>query len=137
MFSASSRSSCSRPTRKGSRSATTRSTAFLNEVQARGQAPALDRELVRNALKVQKYLLAGAYRDIDVSDAEIARFYESHLGDYRKTEEIELFQIMVKDREKLLQIRSRAAQPARALRGDRPQRIDLSRSGQGRRHGIF
>ncbi len=89
-------------------------TAFLGEVQARGQAPDLDRELVRNTLKVQKFLLSGAYRDIDVSDAEIARYYESHLGDYQKTEEIELYQIMVKDREKLLQIRSELLrQPAR------------------------
>jgi parvulin-like peptidyl-prolyl isomerase len=89
-------------------------TEFLGEVQARGQAPDLDRELVRNTLKVQKFLLAGAYRDIDVSDGEIARYYESHLGDYQKTEEIELYQIMVKDREKLLQIRSELlGRPAR------------------------
>ncbi|MCU0236368.1 MAG: peptidyl-prolyl cis-trans isomerase [Acidobacteria bacterium] len=87
---------------------------FLGEVRARGQAPALDREMVRNTLKVQKYLLAGPYRDIDVSDAEVAAYYESHLGDYQKTEEIELHQIMVKDREKLLQIRSELLrQPAR------------------------
>jgi parvulin-like peptidyl-prolyl isomerase len=88
--------------------------AFLNEARARGQAPALDREMVRNVLRVQKYLLAGAYRDIDVSDAEIARYYEAHLGDYQKTEEIELFQIMVNDREKLLRLRSELLrQPAR------------------------
>ena len=88
--------------------------AFLNEAQARGQAPALDRELVRNTLKVQKYLLAGAYRDIDVTEAEIARYYEAHLGDYQKTEEIELHQIMLNDREKLLQVRSELLnQPAR------------------------
>jgi len=88
--------------------------AFLNEAQARGQAPTLDRGVVLNTLKVQKYLLAGAYRDIDVTDAEIARYYEAHLGDYRKTEEIELYQIMLNDREKLLQVRSELLnQPAR------------------------
>ena len=91
-------------------------TAFLGEAQLRGQAPTLDRELVRNSLKVQKYLLAAAYRDIDVSDAEIARHYEAHLGDYQKTEEIELYQIMLNDREKLLQLRSELL--------DRPARFD-------------
>jgi peptidyl-prolyl cis-trans isomerase C len=56
-------------------------------------------------LKVQKYLLANVYRDIAVSDAEVAQFYETHLTDFRKTEEIQLFQIMIKDREKLLILR--------------------------------
>jgi parvulin-like peptidyl-prolyl isomerase len=81
-------------------------TAYLNQVHARQLDPAVDPEIVRNVLKVQKYLLAGAYKDIDVSDAEAARFYEAHLGEFRKTEEIELFQIMTNDREKLLKIRS-------------------------------
>jgi len=65
-------------------------------------------------LKVQKYLLANVYKDITVSDAEVAQFYEAHLADFRKTEEIHLFQIMVKDREKLLKIRQELLnQPAR------------------------
>ncbi len=88
--------------------------AYLQEIQTRHRDPAVDEGMVRNALKVQKFLLAGAYKDVDVSDDEIARFYEAHLADFQKTEEIELFQIMVKDREKLLKIRSELlAQPAR------------------------
>ncbi len=88
--------------------------AYLNEIQSRRHDRVLDREMVRNALKVQKYLLAGAYRDIDVGESEIRRYYEAHLGDYQKTEEIELFQIMATDREKLLGIRSELLQqPAR------------------------
>jgi parvulin-like peptidyl-prolyl isomerase len=98
--------------------------AFLGEAQARGQAPTLDRELVRNTLKVQKFLLAGAYRDIDVTAAEIARYYEAHLGDYQKTEEIELYQIMLNDREKLLQVRSELLdQPARFAETARSESI--------------
>jgi len=81
-------------------------TSYLNEIQTRRHDQAIDEETARSVLKVQKYLLAGAYKDIDVSDAEVAQYYETHLGDFQKTEEIELFQIMVSDREKLLMIRS-------------------------------
>ncbi len=88
--------------------------AYLGEIQSRRQDQDLDLEMVRNSLKVQKYLLAGAYKDIDVADSEISEYYEAHLGDYQKTEEIELFQIMTSDREKLLGIRSELLrQPAR------------------------
>jgi parvulin-like peptidyl-prolyl isomerase len=80
--------------------------SYLNEIQTRRHDQAIDQETARNVLKVQKYLLAGAYKDIDVSDAEVAKYYETHLGDFQKSEEIELFQIMVSDREKLLTIRS-------------------------------
>lgn len=80
--------------------------SYLREIESRRQGQVLDREMVRNSLKVQKFLLAGAYQDVDVSDAEISRYYETHLADYQKGEEIELFQIMASDREKLLGIRS-------------------------------
>jgi parvulin-like peptidyl-prolyl isomerase len=78
---------------------------YLKEIQARRKDLAVDALTIRNVLKVQKYLLANVYKDIAVSDAEVAHFYESHLGDFRKTEEIQLFQIMVTEREKLLKIR--------------------------------
>jgi parvulin-like peptidyl-prolyl isomerase len=88
--------------------------AYLREVQSRRQELDLDRQMIRNALKVQKYLLAKAYKDIDVSDGEVAKFYEANLKEFQKSEEIKLFQIMVKDREKLLAIRSELLdQPAR------------------------
>ena len=74
----------------------------------------MDEPTIRNVLKVQKYLLANAYKDMAVSDAEVAQFYESHLSDFRKSEEIRLFQIMVKDREQLLKIRQELLnQPSR------------------------
>ena len=79
---------------------------YLKEIQSRRRDLDIDREMIRNVLKVQKYLLAKAYRDIEVSDGEVARFYETNLREFQKKEEIQLFQIMVKDREKLLGIRS-------------------------------
>lgn len=88
--------------------------AYLQETQTRGRDLVVDAPLIRNMLKVQKYLLATVYMDIAVSDTEVAQFYESHLADFSKTEEIHLFQIMVKDREKLLKIRQELLnQPSR------------------------
>jgi len=87
---------------------------YLKEIRARRHDLAVDTPTIRNVLKVQKYLLANVYRDIAVSDADVARFYESHLGEFRKTEEIKLFQIMVTEREKLLKIRQELLkQPSR------------------------
>jgi parvulin-like peptidyl-prolyl isomerase len=87
---------------------------YLKEIQARRRDLDVDMPTIRNVLKVQKYLLANVYKDITVSDAEVAQFYESHLADFRKTEEIKLFQIMGKDREKLLKIRQELLnQPSR------------------------
>jgi parvulin-like peptidyl-prolyl isomerase len=81
-------------------------TAYLQEVQSRGRELDMDRQMIRNVLKVQKYLLIKAYKDIDVSENEVAKFYEDNLNEFQKSEEIQLFQIMVNDREKLLALRS-------------------------------
>jgi parvulin-like peptidyl-prolyl isomerase len=88
--------------------------AYLEEIQAKRQDLVVEATTAQQALKVQKYLLAKVYKDIAVSDIEVAQFYESHLSDFRKTEEIQLFQIMAKEREKLLQIRQELLkQPSR------------------------
>jgi parvulin-like peptidyl-prolyl isomerase len=88
--------------------------AYLEEIRAKQQDLVVEATTVQQALKVQKYLLDKVYRDIAVSDIEVAQFYESHLTDFRKTEEIQLFQIMAKEREKLLQIRQELLkQPSR------------------------
>jgi parvulin-like peptidyl-prolyl isomerase len=87
---------------------------YLKEIHARRQDLVVAAPMICNVLKVQKYLLANVYKDIAVSDVEVAQFYESHLEDFRKTEEIQLFQIMIKDREKLLKIRQELLnQPSR------------------------
>lgn len=80
--------------------------SFLAGARARGQGEPPDREAVRDALRAQKCLLATAYRDLDVPEAEIAAYYEQHPDEYRRGEEIELRQILLKDREKLLQLRA-------------------------------
>jgi parvulin-like peptidyl-prolyl isomerase len=87
---------------------------YLKEMRAKRPDLVTDATTVRRALKVQKYLLAKVYKDIGVSDVEVEQFYESHLTDFRKTEEIKLLQIMVKDREELLKIRQELLnQPSR------------------------
>lgn len=88
--------------------------SYLKEVQSRRQDLAVDPALIRGVLKVQKYLLANAYKDIEVSDAEVAGYYEANLKEFQRNEEIQLFQIMLKDRDKLLAIRSELLkQPSR------------------------
>ncbi len=88
--------------------------SYLKEVQSRRQDLAVDPALIRGVLKVQKYLLANAYKDIEVSDGEVAGYYEANLKEFQRNEEIQLFQIMVKDRDKLLAIRSELLnQPSR------------------------
>jgi parvulin-like peptidyl-prolyl isomerase len=87
---------------------------YLKEIQTRRRDLVVDAPSINNVLKVQKYLLANVYKDVAVSDIEVAQFYESHLTDFRRTEEIQLFQIMAKDREKLLKIRQELQnQPSR------------------------
>ncbi|HSQ35481.1 MAG TPA: peptidylprolyl isomerase [Candidatus Binatia bacterium] len=87
---------------------------YLKGIQARRRDLVVDRAETLNVLKIQKYLLGNVYKDIAVSDAEVTQFYESHLDDFRRSEEIELFQIMAKEREKLLEIRQQLlGQPAR------------------------
>jgi len=89
-------------------------TSYLGEIQSRRQDMDVDRQMIRNVLTVQKFLLATAYKDIEVGDDEAAKFYEANLKEFQKNEEIQLFQIMVKDREKLLAIRSELlSQPSR------------------------
>lgn len=111
--------------------------AFLADARARGQTQDLDREMVRNSLQAQKYLLAAAYREIDVPDGDIAAYYEGHLEDYRKGEEIELYQIMVDDREKLLRIRSELLnQPGRFAEIARAESI-APETGKDGLMGIF
>ncbi len=106
--------------------------AYLQEVKTRRQDLDFDQQMIRNVLKVQKYLLANAYKDIEVSDSEIAKFYEAHLKEFQKSEEIRLFQIMVNDREKLLTIRSELLnQPSRFEEIARSESVSPEAAGGG------
>lgn len=62
-------------------------------------------KLTQDAIKVQKYLITRVYNTIQVDDREIQRYYESHLDEFRKTDEILLHQILLKDREKAIRVR--------------------------------
>jgi parvulin-like peptidyl-prolyl isomerase len=107
-------------------------TEYLDRIRSQRQGPDIDRKVALNVLKVQKYLLARAYKDIDVSDAEVAAYYEAHLDDFKKSEEIELYQIMASDREKLLKIRSEILrQPSRFAEIARSESISPEAAGGG------
>lgn len=121
--------------REGFQTSAEELSAYLGEMQSQGKA--IDREMAQNSLVVQRFLLAGAYRDVDVSEAEIGRYYQAHLADYQKSEEIELFQIMTSDREKLLGIRSELLrQPARFEEFARSASV-APEAGQGGAMGFF
>jgi len=66
----------------------------------------LDRDETINTLKIQKYLLQHVYDSIKIKETEIEQYYQDHLTEYEKKEEIFLHQIMVKDKEKAIQIRT-------------------------------
>ena len=59
---------------------------------------------VSESIKAQKYLYFTLYKDIDVTDAEIRQYYERNMDDYRKSSEVFLHQIVVKNRDKAVEI---------------------------------
>jgi len=60
---------------------------------------------LKESAKAQKYLYFKLYKDIDVGDAEIQLYYNRNIVDYRKSTEVFLFQIVVKDKAKAYEIR--------------------------------
>lgn len=64
----------------------------------------VDDPAVSESIKAQKYLYFTLYKDIDVTDAEIRQYYNRHMNDYRKSSEVFLHQIVVKDRDKAVEI---------------------------------
>jgi parvulin-like peptidyl-prolyl isomerase len=59
----------------------------------------------KESVKAQKYLYLKLYKDINVTDAEVRQYYDRHIDEYRKSKEIFLCQIVVKDKDKAYQIR--------------------------------
>ncbi len=66
----------------------------------------IDRGSIINSIKLQKYLDAYVYKDIDVSSEEIRDYYNKHHDEFTKKREVLLYQIFLKDKEKALNIRS-------------------------------
>lgn len=63
-----------------------------------------DEPAVSESIKAQKYLYFTLYKDIDVTDAEIRQYYNRNMNDYRKSSEVFIHQIVVKDRDKAVEI---------------------------------
>lgn len=64
----------------------------------------IDKTSIIEAIKVEKYLYAKVYKDIEVTQAEIRQYYESHHDEFIKKKEVLLYQILLKDKEKALKI---------------------------------
>lgn len=62
-------------------------------------------KFINESIKVQKYLYFVAYDNIEVSEAEVRKYYQDHLDEFRKKEELEVYQILVKNREKAIELR--------------------------------
>lgn len=61
-------------------------------------------QTVIDGVKAQKYLDLKLYKDIDVTDAEIREYYNKNLEQYRRSSEVLLHEIVVKDRDKAYEI---------------------------------
>lgn len=74
---------------------------FLNTLQIDED---FQSELIRDNLKIQKYLYFTLYNHINVSENEIRLYYNSHKKEFTKNDEVLLHQIFVKDKDKSTQI---------------------------------
>jgi parvulin-like peptidyl-prolyl isomerase len=70
------------------------------------QKEKIDRVSIITSIKLQKYLDAYVYKDIDVSQKEIREYYNKNHAEFTKKKEVLLYQILIKDKEKALSIRS-------------------------------
>lgn len=61
--------------------------------------------LLDDLIKAQKYLYFNAYNDISIGENEIEQYYMDHPDEFKRNEEVELYQILVKDRQKAIEIR--------------------------------
>jgi peptidyl-prolyl cis-trans isomerase C len=68
--------------------------------------PANARPAIRDVLIAQKFLYFRVYHDIQVSDREVEAYYNGHIEEYRKSEEILLFQILVNNHDQAVRLRS-------------------------------
>lgn len=57
----------------------------------------IEDQMVKESVKAQKFLNLKLYKDIDVTDAEIREYYNKNQDEYRKSSEVFLHQIVVKD----------------------------------------
>ena len=62
------------------------------------------KELIIENIKIKKYLYVMIYQKINVSKSEIRQYYTKNPGNFRKRDEIKLYQILVKNKEKATEI---------------------------------
>ncbi|MCP5046316.1 MAG: peptidyl-prolyl cis-trans isomerase [bacterium] len=77
---------------------------FLTKLNTQDSGEPIDKTVISEAIKVQKFLYGKVYDRIKVSNKEIRNYYNSHIDDYRKKSEVLLHQILVKDREAAVKI---------------------------------
>ncbi len=78
---------------------------YLKSSNLNPQELGIDLKLIRDMLRVQKYLMLNIYKSINVSDGEIARYHQTHKDEFKKNEEIFLYQILLPDKEKAISLR--------------------------------
>lgn len=62
------------------------------------------KELILENIKIKKYLYIMVYQKIDVKNSEIRQYYTKNPQLFRKRDEIKLYQILVKNKEKATEI---------------------------------
>lgn len=60
---------------------------------------------ISDFLKVQKYLYSKIYKDISVSNYEISQYYRNNIKNFKKKDEIDLYQILLNNKEKAIKVR--------------------------------
>ena len=67
----------------------------------------INKQIIKEFIINQKYLYLIIYKDIKINEKEIKQYYNAHLNEFRKKQEIFLHQILVKDKDKAIQIRGK------------------------------
>ncbi len=80
--------------------------AATARLPADARAAAVDPQQISAQLVVEKVLYYRVYRDIRVEPREVEAYYNQHIDDYRKSEEVQLQQIVVRDHDKAVRLRS-------------------------------
>jgi len=78
--------------------------AFLNNSQLKPTE--VDNSVIVESIRVNKYLSSKVYAKIDVTRNDIRGYYNSHRDEFTRKNEVELYQILLKDKEKALNISS-------------------------------
>lgn len=68
-------------------------------------SPKFDKKAASDAIMVEKYLNFKIYNQVNVTDSEIQDYYRKNLDSFKKMPEVELYQILVKDRDTAQRIR--------------------------------